>query len=164
MKSTRIEAIAWASQRLFFLGLLAVGIQEAIARPISVTQQQDLAFGTIASSLAQGGTVVINATTGTKTVTGGITDLGGTHGRAEFLVKGDNNTAFTITLPGSITITAASGPGTATVDSFASDPSSSGVLGGNGKATVFVGATLQLGANQAGESYSGAFDIIVDYQ
>lgn len=149
---------------LSFLCVLAVAAQETAAKPIKVRQVQDLGFGTLASSLAQGGTVVINATTGAKSVTGGVTDLGGTHGRAEFVVTGNKDAAFTIALPGSITITAGTGPGTATVDSFTADPASPTVLGGNGKATVFVGATLHLGANQLPENYTGTFDLIADYQ
>lgn len=147
------------------VGLLATAIQQALAKPISISQRQDLAFGTVAISAAQGGTVVINAATGNKTVTAGATDLGGTHGRAEFQVAGDKNAAFTITLPTSITLTAASGPGTATVDNFTSSPTSPATLPPpNGRLTVFVGATLNLVAGHDPESYTGTFDVIVNYQ
>lgn len=148
---------------LLALCLLALA-PEVWAKPIKVMQRQDLDFGTVASSVSTGGTVVINASTGAKSVTGGVVDLGGAHGRAEFRVTGDKNTAYTITLPTSITINAATGPGTATIDTFVSDPSSPAVLPNNGQQTVFVGATLTVGANQPPETYSGSFDIIVEYQ
>ncbi len=132
-----------------FLFSLAFGVGEATAKPIRVRQQQDLAFGTVASSAAQGGTVVINASTGNKTITGGVDDLGGIHDRAEYLVKGEKNTFITITLPASITATAASGPGTATIDTFVSSPAWPATLPGIGRGNVLVGATLHAAAGNA---------------
>lgn len=129
--------------------------------PITVTLLQTLEFGTLAGDSSVSGTATINPATGTKSVTGGVFDFGGVSNAASFEVKGKPNTPFTIILPGSVTLN--SGTDTLTLGSFASSPSGTGLLGSSGKTNVLVGATLQVGANQAAGAYSGIFDIIVNY-
>ncbi len=147
----------------FLLGLLA-GPGELLAAPINVTLTVDLAFGTLANSFTQSGTVAVNANTGAKTVTGGVADLGGAHARADFLIQGDSNTAFILTLPPSVTLNAVSGPESMTLDTFVSNPASTGVLPGNGQTDVLVGAALHLATGQSPDNYSGTFDVIIEYQ
>ncbi len=148
---------------LLSLAMLCWGASDLLAKPIRVRATDDLAFGQITSSIIQSGAVIIAAATGAKTTTGGATDLGGTHSRSIFDVNGDKNTAFSISLPSSVTLTG-SGADTVIVDGFTSDPAGSGVLGPNGSATLNVGATLNLNANHPAGSYSGSYDVIVNYQ
>ena len=131
-------------------------------QPISITWAQDLDFGTLAGDGTSAGTATINPVSGAKTVAGGVYDFGGISNPATFNLKGTRNTAFTITLPASITLT--SGGNTMTLNGFTSSPSLVGVLDNSGKATVAVGATLQVGTSQAAGAYSGIFTITVDYQ
>lgn len=134
----------------------------AQAKPISIKLMQDMAFGTLAGDGTLAGTAVINPSTGVKSVTGGVFDLGGIHNPAIFEVKGDKNTTFNITLPGAVTLT--SGGNSMTLNNFTSSPSGSGVpTGPNGKVDVTVGATLQVGVNQAAGTYSGVFTVTVNY-
>ncbi len=144
------------------LSAVLLGPRWALAKPIRVTLDQDMAFGQMAANIAQVGTVTIDAGTGAKTTSPSITDMGGLHGRAIFTVTGDKDVAYSISLPGSATLTA--GGDTVTVDTITSNPSGTGVLAGNGRATLNVGARLNLGVNQAAGSYSGTFDVTVNYQ
>jgi hypothetical protein len=131
-------------------------------QPVTITWAQDLEFGTLAGDGTSAGTATINPVSGAKTVAGGVYDFGGISNAAVFDIRGTRNTAFTITLPPSITLT--SGGNSMTLNGFTSSPSLVGVLDNSGKATVNVGATLQVGVNQAAGAYSGVFTVTVDYQ
>jgi len=145
------------------VGLLFYGASDLLAKPIRVRTTDDLTFGQITSDVSQSGSVIIAAASGAKTTTGGATDLGGTHSRSIFSITGDKDVAFSISMPSSVTLNG-SGADTVTVDSFTSDPAGSGVLSASGQATLNVGATLNLNANHPAGSYSGAYDVIVNYQ
>ena len=163
----RLTAGAIAVAVVVFGSMLVASQTPAFGGPISITLQTDLEFGTIAGDGTFPGTVTIDPITGNKTVGGGAYDFGGLHSRAEFEVKGTKDAIFTITLPASVTLT--SGGNSMTLDNFTSTPSGTGDLStegdlpGNGKATVYVGAILQVGTNQAAGTYSGAFTVIVNY-
>ncbi len=150
----------------FALAFAAMTGQHAAAQttPITIQQHKDLKFAKAAGDANQSGTVIIDATTGSKTTTGGAVDFGGKHQRAEFNVRGDPNLGFTITLPGQIQITGQNTSAVATVKNFASVPANFGVLNAQGKATVYVGATLELQPGQTADDYNGQFDVIVNYQ
>ena len=122
---------------------------------------QNMEFGTLAGDASISGTAVINPTTGAKSVTGGVFDFGGISNAASFEVKGKKNTPYTIILPGSVTLS--SGGNTMTLGSFTSNPSGTGIIGSTGNDTLQVGATLQVGVNQPAGTYSGIFDVIVNY-
>lgn len=135
----------------------------AQGRGLTATLVQGLDFGSVGNSPTVPGTATVDPVSGTKTVAGGATDLGGVHAAAVFNIRGAKQRAFAITLPSQITIT---GPGgsTTTINNFTSDPAAVGVLDGNGKATVTVGATLQVSGGLATGAYTNLFDITVTYQ
>lgn len=127
---------------------------------LTITKTADLNFGGLLPGAAAG-TVTVNPD-GTRTGTG-VTLVGGsTFGAATFALSGQPNASYTIALPSSITIT--DGTNTMTVDTFTSNPSGTGQLDASGSATLRVGATLKVGANQPPGTYSGTFDVTVDYQ
>lgn len=129
-----------------------------IAQPIAITEVQPLAFGTVSASSAAG-TVVV-ATTGARTVTGGVTTLGGSPTAASYNVTGQGSSAYTITLPSSTTL---SGPGTAmTANNFVDDAGASPTLSA-GSGSFNVGATLNVNANQVAGDYSGTYTVTVSY-
>ncbi len=97
---------------------------------------------------------------GGKSVTGGVSDMGGQHRPGEVDLKGDNNGTYACTLPGSIQVT--SGGNSATVDTFVTDVPLTGFLDNKGKAKIKIGATLHFAAGQAAGNYSGTFDLICD--
>ena len=136
----------------------SAGASVTIADPIAITKTADLAFGTVVPS-ASAGTVTVG-TSNDRTVAGGVAALGGTVTSAAYTVTGYGNSAYTITLPASVSL---SGPGTAmTASSFVSSVGGSASLS-SGTGGFSVGATLSVGANQAAGAYSGTFDVTVAY-
>jgi len=128
-------------------------------RELKVKMVRDLNFGRVVGDAQQGGTVVIHADTGSKTVTR-LYDGGGAHSRAEFEIHGQPNKQFAVMLPPEVVLAAS---GNSKVERFTIFPSSSGTFGPDGKARVFVGATLALGPHRQGGEGSAPVSIYVDY-
>ena len=132
-----------------------------IVSTLRLTTLNGLVFGDISSG-STAGTVVMTAT-GSRSATGGATINTSVAGSpATFDVQGDANANYSITLPVSVVLSDASSH-TMVVDNFTSTPTSSGVLGGSGQQSLFVGARLNAGSNQAFGSYSGQMSVTVDY-
>ena len=132
-----------------------------IITPISIekVEEMDLLFGNIIASVA-GGTVAIDVA-GSPSYSGvSAPATTGDRQQAQFLVTGFADSAFAITLPTSATIENQDSD-TMTVDNFVSDPSGTSALE-NGEKTINVGATLNVGANQAAGEYTGTFDVTVN--
>jgi hypothetical protein len=122
-------------------------------------------FGNVAVQSTTLGTVVLPpSATPTRTVTGGVTlpATAGTVTAAAFTVTGEDAYTYSISLPGSVTIT--SGSNSMTVNAFTSSPSPTGLLTG-GEQTLYVGATLNVAAAQASGTYvsSTPFNVTVNY-
>ncbi len=135
-------------------------ISAAIVPAIAITKDTDMNFAHVVAS-GSAGTVALSLA-GSRSATGGAT-LGSSIGTAAaaFTVSGDPSSLYSISLPASATIT--SGGNTMTVNGFASAPSGTGTIGVGGTQTLTVGATLQVGANQAQGTYTGTFDVTVAY-
>ncbi|HVO51434.1 MAG TPA: DUF4402 domain-containing protein [Thermoanaerobaculia bacterium] len=132
-----------------------------VLTPIGISAGANLNFGTIASGAALGTVVITPA--GARSVTGGVgavTDGANAPTAGVFTVTGAAGYGFAITLPVSATIT--SGANNMTVNTFASTPSGTGTLTA-GTATVNVGATLNVAANQAAGAYTGTYPVTVNY-
>ena len=134
-----------------------------IITPIAISKTIDMNFGNVAVS-AVAGTVVLSPASG-RTKTGGVTlpIVSGTISAASFNVTGLGSYTYTITLP-STPLTISSGANTMTVNSFTSTPSGTGTLSG-GLQVLNVGATLNVGVNQAAGVYTSAtpFSVTVNY-
>ncbi len=161
-RARKLCAVIAVSTLAVILALLA-GLPKATAlKPITISQVQTLDFANLISTPGASGTSVLNPSTGVKSVTGGVTDFGGVHLVALFDVTGSNSGSYTITLPGTITITEPGGA-TTTITNFTSFPSGTGAFDGTGKATLVVGATLQVAAGQSSGVYTSVFDVTVTY-
>lgn len=141
-----------------------------IVAPIAIAKVTDLEFGNVAVSTAAG-TVVMNATTGARSVTGGCTlpATTGTVNRASFTVTGTAGYTYSITLPAGPTTIGDGVASTMTVTPWTSSPTPTGTLTG-GTETLYVGATLNVGASQTPGNYSatasngsGVFTVTVNY-
>jgi len=132
-----------------------------IIQPLVITKVTDLAFGNIASGTAAG-TVVID-TESNRMGDGGITLItaGSVSNAANFSITGYAEATFTIELPTSIVI--ASSGNEMTVDNFVSSLGETSTLDELGAADLYVGATLNVEANQAPGLYEGTFDVTVAY-
>lgn len=134
----------------------------AIVAAISITRTAHLNFGDVVSG-ASTGTVVLDASASpTRTATGGTT-LGNstTVSSGIYTVTGEGSSTYSITLPSS-PVTLTSGGNNMTIDTFTSSPSGTGQLS-SGTQTLYVGATLNVGANQPTGAYTGTFDVTVTY-
>lgn len=128
---------------------------------IQISKEQDLHFGDIVPSNAAG-TVTVSSTGGGRTGTGvTLFNQFTTHSEAEFKVTGEENATYTITLPvdGAITLTGAGTP----MDLKDFEHNANELLNGSGEETFQVGATLEVGANQAAGLYEADFDVTVSY-
>lgn len=131
-----------------------------VMTPIAISADVDLDFG--AFSALTGGTVVIS-TAGARSATGAVVlSASDTGNAASFTVTGQADATYAITLPPSATLTHADTVTTMTVGTFTSNPSSTGTLTA-GTETLTVGGTLTVASSQAAGSYTGTFDVSVEY-
>lgn len=127
--------------------------------PLTITAAAaGLNFGTLASTA--GGTVTV-ATNSSISATAGITLLGGVPSAASFTVSGIANATFTITIPGSITLSDG-GTESLTVNNFVRNPAGNGTLDGSGAATILIGADLVVPVGQAAGTYTNNSDLTVE--
>lgn len=156
------------------LWALLAACAPSAAQAQSASQTQSLSFGPFAAGT--GGTVSVTPA-GVRTSTGGVTLLTnaqfGIFQSASFTVTNTTNgiNTFTITLPTSATLARTGGSETMTVDAFTSTPAPGtangrrgfGTLSNAGAGTFTVGARLNVGASQAGGSYTGTYTVTVTY-
>jgi 4-hydroxy-L-threonine phosphate dehydrogenase PdxA len=140
----------------FALALFAA----APASAQSVSQRQNMAFGTIGGDFNLTGTVTVTPS-GTKTVAGGANNFGGTHRAAQFRITGTSNREVAITLPTSFNITV-SGK-TMTVNNLTHDCANPCKIASNGRRDFNVGGRLNLAANQGAGNYTGNLTVTVVY-
>ena len=132
-----------------------------VIKPITITKNVDMNFGNLVAIVA-GGSIVLPTT---AVRTGDAAILAGPDGAptaASFTVTGETDYTYSITLPASVVLTDTVSATTMTVNAFNSTPTvaAGGTLTG-GSETVFVGATLNVGALQAAGVYSNATDLVV---
>lgn len=136
-----------------------------IITPLTLTKAADMNFGNITATTA-GGNVVL-AVGGGRTASGvQLPATAGTVSAASFNVTGENNYAYTVTLPGSHTITKVASTETMALGTFTSSlTTNSGTLSGTGTGTFTVGSTLTVAANQVSGTYTNAtgFTVSVVY-
>jgi hypothetical protein len=136
-----------------------------IVSPLSIARTIDMNFGNVAAG-ASAGTVVLTPA-GARSTTGGcaLPTVTGTVAAASFTISGTPGTVYTITMPAGAT-TLTSGGNTMTVDTWQSSlaPTASRTLVGASE-ILNVGATLNVGINQATGTYvSGTpFTVSINY-
>ena len=140
-------------------GVLAAGPAGAQ----TIVNTGSLAFGSFLAG--SGGTVAVSAGGG-RSKSGGVIFLnqGESGAAAQFTVTGTPSAVYAITLPVDNFVTLSDGSHTMAVNSFVSNPSGTGTLSGGGSQILSVGATLIVNNSQASGSYSGSFDVTVNYQ
>ena len=145
--------------------------EAVIIQPLSFTAFEDLHFGKIVPS-NQAGTVTVGTNDG-RTANNGIILVGSDQQAARFTGQGTFFQIVSIAL-GSNTIQI-TGPGapmtvhTFTIGSTPSvvlttNPRRFRIVNGLGLFAFTVGATLDVGANQAAGQYSGTWDLTLEYQ
>ena len=173
------EARAGAMLRSGFLGLgLSVLASPALAqftangsvnssanvvRILSVSSTSELSFGTFAAG-ANAGTVVMSAI-GNRSATGGVTlvsSAGGSQGTVS--LTGTPGTSYSVTFPGSVTLTATSGNASMNLSNFTTTlTGGQGLLNSGGSGSFGIGGTLSVSANQPIAVYVGSFTVTLSY-
>jgi len=144
-----------------------------ILQPLTITQMQDLDFGTVLSS-AVAGTVTIDADTGARSVSGGVTAVALDVGqRAEFAGVGTLGQQVEITLvppPGNL-LNRVGGGATITAPNWDLDGGAANdtfqtrtITDVNGAFLVGVGAEFTVAAGQMNGLYTANFDVTANYQ
>ena len=146
---------------LLALACAATAASVSWAAAIALGNTQALAFGKFVAG--SGGAVIVSAA-GVRSASGGVVLVPSDAGAAaQVAVSGDPNLTYAISLPADGVVSLTSGANTMALNTFPSSPSPTGTLGAGGSQTLSVGATLSVGGNQASGSYSGAFDVTVNY-
>jgi hypothetical protein len=132
--------------------------------PLTLTKIQDLDFGSIIPSSASG-FVTINATTGARSVAGGVTGVPGDAGfRAYFGGAGTPNEQVIVAISPPVELTSAAGD-TIPVMGLTLDGSPIRSIDPVSRTFfVGVGGTLQIAANQPEGDYNAQFWVTAIYQ
>lgn len=154
MKKYRVRVLAALA-----CALMAASVSWAAA--IAIVNTQALAFGKFVAG--SGGSVTVSPG-GVRSASGGVVLVpSGAGTAAQFAVSGDANLTYAISLPGNGVVSLTSGSNSMALNNFTSSPNLTGALSVGGSQTLAVGATLSVGSNQASGSYSGTFDVTVNY-
>ncbi len=141
-----------------------------VVAPIAITAATNLVFGSFAAGA--GGSVTVS-TSGARTFSGVVLMSGATPSAARFNVTGTASSTYSITHSGTAVLTNTSGVGgeTMTLTKF-SDLSAGNATSGNvtagtldsgGTQSLYVGATLTVGAAQVPGIYTGTVIATVEY-
>lgn len=143
-----------------------------VLRPLSFFKVDDLHFGEIIPNVTQAGTVRLQPN-GTRTSTNGIVLVNNLHQAARFAGLGSNNQQVAISIQAnSIFITGPGAPmrvrnfeiGSTPTTFLTTTPLRFRINSATGAFNFPLGATLEVGANQAAGEYTGNFTIILNYQ
>jgi hypothetical protein len=130
-----------------------------IVAAIEIVKEADLAFGNIVASAA-GGTVKVGTNGEANRTDVAAPSIVGTVTAARFKVTGMSGSTYAITLPADDAIILKSGVNEMKLTGFINNATK---ILTDGSDTFNVGATLNVGANQAVGSYTATFPVIVNY-
>lgn len=145
-----------------------LSVQAEIVQPLTINcGTRALSFGTVLPG-ATGGTVRV-PTTGNATYSGSATKGAGTPTAGQCSMAGGGDTAYTVTLPPSITLTNGSNQTMTVNNMIMSDGSSTGVSVyasalNNGSDVLTIGGDLVVAAGQKAGSYTGVIRVEVTYE
>jgi len=139
-----------------------------VIRPLTITKNADLAFGTVVRPSTGAGTAVVSAA-GVRSVTGGVVGLssGDTPQAAQFTVDGEGGQSVSVTIPATFSI--ANGSDTLTVTTSnnltgsAAAQTLSNALGSAGSLVFKVGGSVPVASTAPTGLYSGAFTVSAAY-
>jgi hypothetical protein len=134
-----------------------------LVRTLSISSTTPLDFGTFAPG-ASPGTVVMSPS-GTRSSTGGVTLITSAPGSASSInLSGTPSTAYSVSLPSSVLLTASGGTATMTLNTFTTTLTGlQGSLSTAGIGSFGIGGTLAVGGSQAIATYTGTFTVTLSY-
>jgi hypothetical protein len=135
----------------------------ALLFPLEIIKNRDLDFGNAAAAVGAG-TIVIDPETDTISATGGVLLLGGAPHAAQFTGAAKGNNVVIIRIPKQpVTLTRIGGTQTMTANNFTLQGLDKRAVAARVAFDFRVGATLNVGANQAEGTYVGTFDVSIQY-
>jgi hypothetical protein len=149
-----------------------VSASTTIFRPITLTKNSDLRFGTVVRPATGADVVTVAAADGARTLSTGnaVALSNGAHlapTRAAFTVNGEGGQAFSISVPANFSMTRTGGAETLliTLLSTATSGTLTGTLGdaSSGSATFGIGGTMPVSSTTASGAYTGSFITTVAY-
>ena len=177
MKTTILKFFT-LSAAIFAFSTISFGQQEGTAsatssvtiiKPITITKERDLVFGSIVSSTTSDVVVTLTAAqTPSVTATGfGVNEgdplsvTGDTRTSAQFDITGDANKTFSIIHDATVTMAGLGASMTVTLSKNLNDSGNALSLGA---ATLYMGGSFTIPADQTEGLYSGQFDVTVAYE
>lgn len=140
-----------------------------VYRSLKITKVSDLNFGSILKPTATGGNILVNATTGARTKSGGDAILIGTAAsRAQFTVDGEGGRVIgiSVTPANPVTLTRVGGAQTLAL-TWTRSPTGNLTLGGSagtaGTGTFGIGGSIPLTTTTMNGQYNGTINITFNY-
>lgn len=137
-----------------------------IVRPLTVTKNADLQFGTVVRPASGNGTVVIS-NAGARSFTGGVAGLstGATPGAAQFTVEGEGGQSVSVTVPQTFQLVNGSDSLQVTTSNNLSGSTQtlSNGLGSTGNMTFKVGGSVPVSNGTPLGVYTGTFTVSAAY-
>ena len=140
-----------------------------VLQPLTLTKVDDLDFGTILASTVAG-TVTIDADTGNRSKTGGVTEVASNPGqRALFAGAGTagQDVDLTLTAPtGGVLVSTTNSADVIVITNLVFDNGNdtTRTIDNTGAFQVGVGGTFAIAASQPNGLYKADFDVTADYQ
>lgn len=164
-----LAALAFAAPALAQSSASTTGAGSiTILRPITITKNADLKFGTVVRPSTGSGTAVVSAA-GVRSVTGGVVGLasGDTPQSAQFTVDGEGGQSISVTIPATFTMANGSDSLTVTTSNnltgSAGSQTLSNSLGSAGSLVFRVGGSVPITSTTATGAYTGTFTVSAAY-
>ncbi|HKX91722.1 MAG TPA: DUF4402 domain-containing protein [Sphingomicrobium sp.] len=139
----------------------ATGVARVIL-PAQITKLYDLDFGFLTVTTA--GSAIVDSTAGNVSTTGGVLFAGGLPHAALFEAVSPSKTVVHIRLPKKAeTLTRVGGTETMSVDGWTLNGAETRNVVAHETFEFAIGATLHVGAGQVEGTYTGSFDVTIDY-
>ncbi|MFJ6024627.1 DUF4402 domain-containing protein [Brevundimonas sp. NPDC092305] len=139
-----------------------------VIRPLTITKNGDLKFGSVVRPSTGSGTVVVS-TADARSVTGSVVGLssGDTPRAAQFTIDGEGGQSVSVTIPATFTMANGSESLTVTTSNnltgSASAQTLSNALGAAGSLAFKVGGTVPVSSTTVTGAYSGTFTVSAAY-
>ncbi len=132
-----------------------------IISAITISKTTDMDFGMVANNVT-GGTVILDNAAATGRTGSADIITASSFQNAVFTINAENLYTYSISLPSTDITLSDGGTNTMTVNGF-NDNLGGSSTGTSADQTLYVGATLNVGADQAVGNYTGTFDVSVNY-
>lgn len=140
----------------------APAAQAALMRPLTLAKLRDMDFGGL--GVLAGGSATIDPVSEALTVTGGVVRLAGTPRAARFAGSTSSSAVVIIRIPNkAVMLTRVGGTETLRADNFTLDGQSKRAMARAGVFEFNVGASVYPVTGQAEGTYTGTFEVTIQY-